>query len=113
MHICRIIPRLPRLHAWPKLTPCGRPTTVGPYTARWEIADKLAAQIPSRVVIIDEVPVRAIDVPACLAANPSDVRLCAVPRSQDLGYGMGMIEKTAAAQTGVGVIDLTAGICPG
>jgi len=74
---------------------------------------RMIEKLSSRVVIIDDVPLPYIDVPACLAAHASDVRQCAVPRSQDLGDGMGLIEKTAAAATGASRIDLTAGICPG
>ena len=74
---------------------------------------RMIAQLQSRVVIIDDVPLPFIDVPACLAAHANDVRQCAIPRAQDLGDGMGLIEKTAAAATGAGRIDLTAGICPG
>jgi peptidoglycan/LPS O-acetylase OafA/YrhL len=74
---------------------------------------RMISQIPSRVAIIDDVPLPFNDVPGCLAAHPTDVRQCAVPRSQDLGDGMGVMEKIAAAKTGAGLIDLTAGICPG
>jgi peptidoglycan/LPS O-acetylase OafA/YrhL len=74
---------------------------------------RMIDQLRRRVVIINDVPLPFIDVPACLAAHASDVRQCAIPRSQDLGDGMGVIEKIAAADTGAGLIDLTAGICPG
>lgn len=74
---------------------------------------RMIGQIHRRVAIIIDVPLPYNDVPACLAAHASDVRQCAVPRSQDLGDGMGVMEKIAAAATGAGLIDLTAGICPG
>ena len=74
---------------------------------------RMIGQIRSRVAIINDVPLPFNDVPECLAAHPTDVRQCAVPRSQDLGDGMGVMEKIAAAKTGAGLIDLTAGICPG
>jgi peptidoglycan/LPS O-acetylase OafA/YrhL len=74
---------------------------------------RMIDQIHSRVVIINDVPLPFIDVPGCLAAHATDVRICAIPRSQDLGDGMGVIEKIAAAATGAGLVDLTAGICPG
>ena len=74
---------------------------------------RMIDQLQSRVVIINDVPLPYIDVPACLAAHANDVRQCAIPRSQDLGDGMGLIEKAAAAATGAGFVDLTAGICPG
>lgn len=74
---------------------------------------RMIDKLTSRVVIINDVPLPYIDVPACLAAHAMDVRQCSIPRSQDLGGGMGVIEKTAAAATGAGLIDLTAGICPG
>jgi peptidoglycan/LPS O-acetylase OafA/YrhL len=74
---------------------------------------RMIDQIHSRVVIINDVPLPFIDVPGCLAAHATDVRTCAIPRSQDLGDGMGVIEKIAAAATGAGLVDLTAGICPG
>jgi peptidoglycan/LPS O-acetylase OafA/YrhL len=74
---------------------------------------RMIRQLQGRVVIINDVPLPYIDVPDCLAAHATDVRQCAIPRAQDLGDGMGVIEKTAAAATGAGFIDLTAGICPG
>ena len=73
---------------------------------------RMIGRIRSRVAIIEDVPLPYEDVPACLAAHPTNVRQCAVPRSQALGDGMGVIEKTAASKTGADLIDLTAGICP-
>ena len=70
-------------------------------------------QVPGRVAIIVDVPLPGIDVPACLSAHPTDVRQCAVPRRQALGSGMGIIESTAAAETGAKLINMTKAICPG
>ncbi len=70
-------------------------------------------QVPGRVAIIVDVPLPGIDVPACLSAHPTDVRQCSVPRRQALGSGMGIIESTAAAETGAKLINMTKAICPG
>jgi peptidoglycan/LPS O-acetylase OafA/YrhL len=74
---------------------------------------RMIGQIPSHVAIIVDVPLPYNDVPECLAAHAADVRQCAVPRWQALGYDMGVIERTAASKTRADLIDLTAGICPG
>jgi peptidoglycan/LPS O-acetylase OafA/YrhL len=74
---------------------------------------RMIKQVPGRVAIIVDVPLPGIDVPACLSAHPADVRQCAVPRRQALGSGMGIIESTAAAETGAKLINMTRAICPG
>jgi peptidoglycan/LPS O-acetylase OafA/YrhL len=74
---------------------------------------RMIKQVPGRVAIIVDVPLPGIDVPACLSDHPTDVRLCAVPRRQALGSGMGIIESTAASETGARLINMTKAICPG
>ncbi len=74
---------------------------------------RMIQQVPGKVAIIVDVPLPGIDVPACLSAHPGDVRKCAVPRSQALGSGIGVIESTAAVKTGARLVNLTHAICPG
>jgi len=68
----------------------------------------------STVMIIEDIPAPLDhNVPSCLSNHISNYRSCAYPRSGAFGIQMGVREKIAAKNSGAGLIDLTASICPG
>jgi peptidoglycan/LPS O-acetylase OafA/YrhL len=90
----------------------GEENTAAETAALVRIIQKLPSA--SRVVIIQDPPLpTAFEVPTCLSTYLSDYRKCSYPRRTGFGYAMGTREKNAARDTGAGLIDLTAAICPG
>jgi peptidoglycan/LPS O-acetylase OafA/YrhL len=75
------------------------------------IIEKLPSS--SRVVIIQDPPRPDKSVPQCLATHQTDYRACDYSRQVGFRFDMGARERSAAAETGVGLIDLTDDICPG
>jgi hypothetical protein len=67
----------------------------------------------SRVVIIQDPPMPDKSVPQCLATHQTDYRACDYSRQEGFRWDMGARERSAAAATGAGLIDLTDDICPG
>jgi hypothetical protein len=68
----------------------------------------------SSVMIIEDIPAPLDhNVPNCLSNHLGNYRSCAYPRSVAFSVGMGTREKIAAKNSGAGLIDLTANICPG
>jgi hypothetical protein len=67
----------------------------------------------SRVVIIEDPPMPDKSVPQCLAIHQTDYRACDYSRQEGFRWDMGVRERSAAAATGTGLIDLTDDICPG
>lgn len=74
---------------------------------------RLVAQIPGRVAVIVDTPIADKDVPACLAANVDDIRVCTFSRAIGEANAIGVREAIVAARTGAGLINLNAIICPG
>jgi hypothetical protein len=72
---------------------------------------RMIGRVPGKVVLLADSPRSAYDVPACLSANLHDVRACTTGRKKGLGYH-GVIERKAADQAGVPLIDLAGRICP-
>ncbi len=69
------------------------------------------AHLPGRVLVMIDTARTNTDVPGCLAAHPSDIRACAIPRSA-FEDSFGVRERLAADATGAGTLDLISSICP-
>jgi peptidoglycan/LPS O-acetylase OafA/YrhL len=68
-------------------------------------------RLPGRVLLLMDTPRTNTDIPGCIAAHPTDVRPCAIPRSafQDT---FGVRERIAAEVAGAGTLDLISSVCP-
>ena len=67
---------------------------------------------PGKHAIIVDTP-QSIDPPACLSSNINNVWNCATPRNRAFNWRYLKLERTAAADSGATLIDLTDDICPG
>ena len=68
-------------------------------------------RIPGQVAVIVDTPDGGRDIPACLARHVSDVRVCAITRSDARALNLGAIERAATKATGAHLIDLTKRVC--
>jgi hypothetical protein len=78
-----------------------------------EAIGRAMARLPGqRLVMIDTLRT-STDIPACIAANPADVRPCAISRKTGMTDYFGVRERIAAEVSGAGIIDLLYAICAG
>jgi peptidoglycan/LPS O-acetylase OafA/YrhL len=78
-----------------------------------EAIGRAMARLPGqRLVMIDTLRTSS-DIPACIAANPADVRPCAISRKIGMTDYFGVRERIAAEVSGAGIIDLLHSICAG
>jgi peptidoglycan/LPS O-acetylase OafA/YrhL len=66
----------------------------------------------SEVAVIVDTPQSLLDPPACLSSHLDNVWKCATPRNQATNWRHLKLERTATAESGSTMIDLTAVICP-
>ena len=72
---------------------------------------RLLARLPHPVILLSDTPFFGVDVPACLAANQSNIDACrAQPGAVD-GYYVPR-EKAAASSGHATFVDMTRAICP-
>lgn len=71
---------------------------------------RMLGRLNSPSVVFADTPASRVDVPTCLAKNTSDIRPCATPRKRALS-GHLTIERAAAKQAGVPLLDLANDIC--
>ena len=69
--------------------------------------------IPGKHAIIVDTPQSIYDPPACLSSNINNVWNCATPRNRAFNWRYLKLERTAAADSGATLIDLSDDICPG
>ncbi len=73
---------------------------------------RAVGRVPGRVLIMVDTPRTTVDIPGCIAANPADVRPCAISRAEGFTSLFGLREAKAAAISGAGLIDLIPSVCP-
>jgi peptidoglycan/LPS O-acetylase OafA/YrhL len=71
---------------------------------------RMIGRLPGKVILMNDTPRSAYDVPACLSANMSDIRACATPKRRALS-GHGVLERKVAQLAGIALIDLAGRIC--
>jgi len=74
---------------------------------------RMMARIPGKHAVVVDTPQSIYDPPACLSANISNVWNCATPRNKAFNWRGQKLERTAAADSGATLIDLSDAICPG
>ena len=74
---------------------------------------RMMARIPGEHAVIVDTPQSIYDPPACLSANISNVWNCATPRNKAFNWRGEKLERTATADSGATLIDLSDAICPG
>jgi hypothetical protein len=74
---------------------------------------RMMARIPGKHAVVVDTPQSIYDPPACLSANISNVWNCATPRNQAFNWRYLKLERTAAADSGATLINLSDDICPG
>jgi hypothetical protein len=72
---------------------------------------RLLARLPHPVVLLADTPFFGIDVPACLAANRSNVSACRARPGATYGYEVPR-QEAAAASGRATLVDMTRAICP-
>jgi hypothetical protein len=72
---------------------------------------RLLARLPHPVVLLSDTPFFGVDVPACLAANRSNIGACRAQPGAAYGYYVPR-EKAAAASGHATWVDMTRAICP-
>lgn len=76
-----------------------------------EAIGRAMLRLPGRKLVMMDNPRTSTDIPGCIAANPADVRPCAISREVGFTRYFGVREPIAAQVAGGGVIDLTWSIC--
>ena len=74
---------------------------------------RMMARIPGKHAVIVDTPQSIYDPPACLSANISNVWNCATPRNKAFNWRGQKLERTATADSGATLVDLSDAICPG
>lgn len=74
---------------------------------------RMLVRIPGARAVLADTPYARIDIPACLSANLTDIRPCAISRSVAFGGRALSRERQAAEMGGAGLVDLNRTICPG
>jgi len=74
---------------------------------------RMMARIPGKHAVIVDTPQSIYDPPACLSANLDNVWNCATPRNRAFNWRYLKLEKTAVADSGATLINLSDDICPG
>jgi peptidoglycan/LPS O-acetylase OafA/YrhL len=83
----------------------------GTVAAQAAALTRFVERVPGRVGLIVDTPEAGRDVPSCLAHHVADIRGCAIPRTVAKSGSLGAIERSTAAATGAGLLDLTDRIC--
>jgi peptidoglycan/LPS O-acetylase OafA/YrhL len=74
---------------------------------------RMIDRIPGKHAIVVDTPQSIYDPPACLSANLNNVWNCATPRNRAFNWRYLKLERTAAADSGATLINLSDDICPG
>ena len=74
---------------------------------------RMMARIPGKHAVIVDTPQSIYDPPACLSANLDNIWNCATPRNLAFNWRYLKLEKTAVADSGATLIDMSDDICTG
>ncbi|HSO29317.1 MAG TPA: acyltransferase family protein [Candidatus Sulfomarinibacteraceae bacterium] len=76
-----------------------------------EAIGRAMLRLPGRRLVMIDTFRTSVDIPGCIAANPADVRPCAISREIGMTRYFGARERIAAEVAGAGVVDLISGVC--
>lgn len=76
-----------------------------------EAIGRAVARLPGRKLVMIDTLRTSTDIPACIAANPADVRPCAISRRIGMTDYFGVRERVASEVSGAGVVDLIWSVC--
>ena len=77
-----------------------------------EAIGRAVLRLPGRPLLMIDTFRTSTDIPGCIAANPADVRPCAISREVGMTRYFGIRERIAASVAGAGVVDLISSVCP-
>ena len=76
-----------------------------------EAIGRAVARLPGQKLVMIDTFRTSTDIPACIAANPADVRPCAISREVGMSSYFGVRERIASEVSGAGVVDLISSVC--
>jgi peptidoglycan/LPS O-acetylase OafA/YrhL len=76
-----------------------------------EAIGRAVLRLPGRALVMIDTFRTSTDIPGCIAANPADVRPCAISREIGMTRYFGVRERIAAEVAGAGVVDLISSVC--
>jgi peptidoglycan/LPS O-acetylase OafA/YrhL len=76
-----------------------------------EAIGRAVLRLPGRVLLMIDTFRTSVDIPGCIASNPSDVRPCAISRDVGMTRYFGVRERIAAETAGARVLDLIWSVC--